>query len=156
MKAEEYPEDQRNPRSAEALRSLAAWARENAAECEVVLGDLPPSLTCAGLDCLPLGEEASRLLSRYGFDYTEQPRTFLAELAKAAYQDELSAINVFTTGTRSSLGDPPPGRIRQIGVAVSRRRGRVVPSLTAPRCGSRVPAADVQRAQRAGQPRVGG
>jgi hypothetical protein len=102
MKAEEYPEDQRNQRSAEALRSLAAWARENAAECEVVLGDLPPSLTCAGLDCLPLGEEASRLLSRYGFDYTEQPRTFLAELAKAAYQDELSAINVFTTGTRSA------------------------------------------------------
>jgi hypothetical protein len=120
MKAEEYPEDQRNQRSADALRSLAAWARENAAECEVALGALPPSLTCADLDCLPLGEEASRLLSRYGFDYTEQPRTFLAELAEAAYQDELYAIDVFTTGTRSSLGDPPPGRSRQIGVAASR------------------------------------
>lgn len=90
MKAEEYPEDQRNQRSADALSSLADWARGNPAEAETALRELPPEVTdfVEQDGILALGEEAGRLLSRYGFDYADRLPTFLAELAKAAYQDE--------------------------------------------------------------------
>ena len=89
-KAEEYPEEQRNQRSADALSSLADWARGNPAEAETALKELPPEVTnfVEQDGILALGEEAGRLLSRYGFDYAERPPTFLAVLAKAAYQDE--------------------------------------------------------------------
>jgi hypothetical protein len=83
-KAEEYPDDERNARSATALREMADLVEqlpEDAAEfvalSEVILCVLTD-------DILMPGEEASRFLSRYGFSGTRLPLPYFGEFVQIA------------------------------------------------------------------------
>ena len=83
MKAEEYPEDDRNASSAHALFEAAAYARTMA-------DDDPRLVVLYGVESPVLGQEASRLASRYGFDergpgYSEDE--FIADLLAAVERD---------------------------------------------------------------------
>lgn len=99
--AAECPEVGRNHRSANALRFLAQWARDSPVQVYAALASLPPSLTEAGTKYLPFGQQASQLLSGYGYYRTaSQPCAFLDDLRAAARCDELSptAVDEFADG----------------------------------------------------------
>jgi hypothetical protein len=88
-KAEEYPDDERNTQSAEALNSLAQYVESE----EVELMD-PNVRFLNNLDAgghIGIGESLHRLMSRYGFGYAArsvvQHEAFLDELAVAALKD---------------------------------------------------------------------
>jgi hypothetical protein len=82
-KAEEYPEDARNARSSTALHELAAYVRglPNADARLDRLAAMGDYLSMDGFLCP--GDEASRLISRFGFDHAEgtpQASMFLDQL----------------------------------------------------------------------------
>jgi|GEM_PF-1795563 len=87
MKAEEYPADTRNQRSAQALRDLAKYVRD--------LPDDDPTLKRLAADAEVLdhlefgltGENVKSMLSRYGFDGAESPGAFLALAVDQALAD---------------------------------------------------------------------
>lgn len=90
QKAEEYPDDHRNARSALGLEELAQWVQG--------LDDTDPRLrTLAALDwwhegdeVFPVGEESGRVASRYRFDLEdESPDRFLARFIQACVEDAL-------------------------------------------------------------------
>lgn len=87
QKAEEYPEDDRNSRSAEGIKFLANW-----------ISNLPPdeprlvmlSALDADDDTIPYspGEESDRLASRYLFDVPkEKPDAWLERFVEACTRD---------------------------------------------------------------------
>jgi hypothetical protein len=87
-KAEEYPEDARNARSAEHLTALAEYVQqlpdndENLRKLEVAVVD--------AVDVWMPGERAAWLVSRFGFDApvpVEDFGEFLAELAETEIGD---------------------------------------------------------------------
>jgi hypothetical protein len=86
VKAEEYPEDERNPQSAAALDSLAEYV-EDEAEAGSVLTRLEPHL----FEGPTLGgEKTNREVARYGFGYEVRRahhEEFLEELTVTCIQD---------------------------------------------------------------------
>jgi len=88
QKAAEYPDDQRNRQSAEALESLAEYIGHDDARDLVI--PLEPHL----FEGQTLGgEETRRRVARYGFGYSAttvlQHRDFLAELAMTCRLDAM-------------------------------------------------------------------
>jgi hypothetical protein len=80
-KAEEYPEDARNRRCAEALANLAAYVDARPDDDPVI-----ERLAAVAYfeDLYMPAEEAGRMISRYGFDrFTPPPDEFLGDLADA-------------------------------------------------------------------------
>jgi hypothetical protein len=87
-KAERYPEDERNARSAEALNSLASYVDSE----ELVNGTAVWFLGILEYDGrMNFGEKAARLIGRYGFDRevtgSAQHDKFLADLQQIAAGD---------------------------------------------------------------------
>src|SRR5271165_703046 len=92
-KAEDHPNDDlRNARSANALASLAMYVRDGKADAGVVARIETPSRE-NDTGVLMLGEQASREVSRYGFD-TDEPQNerdeFLESLADQVEIEELN------------------------------------------------------------------
>jgi hypothetical protein len=86
LKAEQYPEDQRNAQCAAGLRDLADHVDGLAEDDEriVVLSVAIPE----GSDRFSPGEEASRLISRYRFSRPyEDPDSFLEHLADVVVEE---------------------------------------------------------------------
>ena len=79
-KAEEYPDDQRNQRAADALHAAATWARTSE-EAEEILGLLPDDVFTP--DFLTLSEEGGQILSTYCFHFPEDLQDWLHRLAFA-------------------------------------------------------------------------
>jgi hypothetical protein len=93
LKAEEYPEDERNAQSAAALHSLAEYvAHEDAADLVAALEPFVYDGPSLG------GEQTSRVVSRYGYGYnaatTMQHREFLEELRVRCLEDAYEVAHV--------------------------------------------------------------
>ena len=80
QKAEEYPDDQRNAASAEALRALLAYV-DQLSNDHPIIGALALYSECDEDDGLEAADMQNALLSRYGFDGEEDPEQFLQNLA---------------------------------------------------------------------------
>lgn len=92
-KAAEYPEDERNARSAAALASLADYVEAGADGAEswtlTILEEQADIWGGAGV--ADFGEQASREISRYGFGYS------VTDATHAAFLDELAPIALADT-----------------------------------------------------------
>ncbi len=84
LKAEEYPDDARNVRSATALRALAARVR-------ALPADDPRLRQLAALDWptdpFTAGEESGRLTALYGFHQADDPDAWLSAFTEACIRD---------------------------------------------------------------------
>lgn len=94
-KAEQYPEDDRNKLSSEALESLADWV-EQLPDDHAGLVALRAATrrwpSCVDWDLFwssAPGEESQRLVSRYGFGFHQSPEPWLTDLAAAVEADRL-------------------------------------------------------------------
>jgi hypothetical protein len=93
LKAAEYPEDDRNVKSADALDALAEWI--NTHSDHVVVGELAAALDGLyadpdyGITFVPT---VCDRLGRYGFHHEapESPETFLADLVAAIAREHAS------------------------------------------------------------------
>lgn len=98
-KAEQYPEDERNEQSAEALKSLAAYVDSDDCANKTAVWFLG-ILEHEGQ--MNFGEKGGRLTSRYGFDRkitdSKQHDKFLAQLQRIAADDTYG----FQSPSRSS------------------------------------------------------
>ena len=90
-KAEEYADDARNARSAEALEKLAAYV-SSLPEKDPVFVSLE-SVQATDADVYLPGDEGRDLISRYGFHQApEDPRAFLQEILEAAERDQAEFV----------------------------------------------------------------
>jgi len=81
FKAEEYPADDRNLRSSEALRDLAAYVRE-LPDSDSTIRRMARAMRGPPSDPFPVGEHASSFAARIGFGYL--PVSASAELERFA------------------------------------------------------------------------
>lgn len=88
-KAAEYPEDERNARSARALDALAEHVRAVVPEGDQRVGVITLETRLAGLDILSLGENATRAVGRVGFHNGPDASVdrYLDEIADAVRED---------------------------------------------------------------------
>ncbi len=111
-KAEEYSDDLRNARSANALASLATYVRDGKADASVVAQIETPSAEDA-TGVLTLGKQARHEVSRYGFEIPSEHEheAFLASLAELIEEDELKDWTEWVREGAFPL-DAVPKRIR--------------------------------------------
>jgi hypothetical protein len=120
-KAEQYPDDLRNGRSADALASLAAYVRDGRADASVVDRiETPSREDGTGIlqltECAADGEHPHGAVARYGFYFAlEDPahdhEQFLALLADLVEKDEAEQLMEWVREGACSLDDVPD-RIR--------------------------------------------
>jgi hypothetical protein len=119
-KAQQYPEDERNTRSADALGGLAQYVAELEAAGDPRARYLAQYHHPEGAETPIGGEETGRRLSRWGFHRSritrEQEDEFVSELCAVAAQDAFEWIR----DTRDDFtGEPVAGLVEQYGLTES-------------------------------------
>ena len=86
-KAEEYPDDERNARAADALSALAdiAEAGEDVGLNEEI--ERLRAYYVEDIDRFSPGENGSRAISRFGFNRADSPRRLMDDLERALIRD---------------------------------------------------------------------
>ncbi len=108
QKAEEYPEDERNAQSATALDALADYVDEGAPDCgpwTLSLLEEQVEVSSAGTGVPMLGEQASRVISRYGFGYRA-----VSPWQHAEFLDDLVSIALLDAYEVAAAGAPDDDR----------------------------------------------